>query len=115
MEMSGQLYAPAALLTGKEPLVPIGLEVGWAPESVWTLMEICLSMNDELERAWKEAVVTHCKVLRQHFPGRTTENHGILQSEYSSVENRLRIKFAYRWITVFQEQLILKVRIILVA
>jgi hypothetical protein len=34
MEMSGQLHAPAALLPGKEPLVPIGWEGGWAPESV---------------------------------------------------------------------------------
>jgi hypothetical protein len=31
MEMSGQLHAPAALPTGKEPLVPIGKEAEWAP------------------------------------------------------------------------------------
>jgi len=31
MEMSGQLHAPAALLP-----VPTELEVGWAPEPVWT-------------------------------------------------------------------------------
>jgi hypothetical protein len=36
MEMSGQLHAPAALLPGKEPLVPIGYEAGWAPEPFWT-------------------------------------------------------------------------------
>jgi hypothetical protein len=27
MEVSGQLYAPAALLPGKEPLVPIALDI----------------------------------------------------------------------------------------
>jgi hypothetical protein len=35
MEVSGQLHAPAALPPGKEPLVPIGQEAGWAPEPVW--------------------------------------------------------------------------------
>jgi hypothetical protein len=30
MEMSGQLHSPAALSPGKEPLVPIGEEAGWA-------------------------------------------------------------------------------------
>jgi hypothetical protein len=33
MEMSGQLHAPASLLPEKEPLVPIGQEAGWTPES----------------------------------------------------------------------------------
>jgi hypothetical protein len=37
MEVSGQLDVPAALLPGKESLVPIVLEAGWAPELVWTL------------------------------------------------------------------------------
>jgi hypothetical protein len=32
----GQLHAPATLPPGKEPLVPIGQEAGWAPEPVWT-------------------------------------------------------------------------------
>jgi len=36
MDVSGQLHAPAALLLGKEPLVPIGWEAEWAPEPVWT-------------------------------------------------------------------------------
>jgi hypothetical protein len=30
MGVSGQLHAPAALPPGKEPLVPIGYEAGWA-------------------------------------------------------------------------------------
>jgi hypothetical protein len=29
MEVHGQLHDPAALLPGKEPLVPIGSEDGW--------------------------------------------------------------------------------------
>jgi hypothetical protein len=35
MEVSGQLHVPDALLPGKEPLVPIWQEVGWASEPVW--------------------------------------------------------------------------------
>jgi hypothetical protein len=34
MEVSGQLHAPAALPPGKEPLVPIWWEAGWAPRAV---------------------------------------------------------------------------------
>jgi hypothetical protein len=34
MEVSGQLHAPAALPPGKELLVPIGKEAGWAPRAV---------------------------------------------------------------------------------
>jgi hypothetical protein len=36
MEVSGQLHAPAALPPGKEPLVTIGYDAGWALEPVWT-------------------------------------------------------------------------------
>jgi hypothetical protein len=36
MMVSGQLYAPAALLQGKKLLVPIVYEAEWAPEPVWT-------------------------------------------------------------------------------
>jgi hypothetical protein len=35
MEVSGQLHALAILPPGKEPLVPIGQEAGWAPDPVW--------------------------------------------------------------------------------
>jgi hypothetical protein len=37
MEVSGHLHKLAALLLGKESLVPTGQEVGWDPELVWTL------------------------------------------------------------------------------
>jgi len=35
MEVSGQPHAPATILPGKEPLVPIG-QTGWAPQPAWT-------------------------------------------------------------------------------
>jgi len=34
--MSGQLHDTAALLPGKQPLVPTGWEAAWAPEVVWS-------------------------------------------------------------------------------
>jgi hypothetical protein len=34
--MNGQLHAPAALLSGKKPPVPIGYGVGWILEPVST-------------------------------------------------------------------------------
>jgi len=37
MEESGQLHALAALPPGKEPMLPIGLEGGCAPEPFWTV------------------------------------------------------------------------------
>jgi hypothetical protein len=37
LEVSGQLHAPAALPPGKEPRVPIGEDVGWTSEPVWTI------------------------------------------------------------------------------
>jgi hypothetical protein len=35
MEVSGQLHVLAALTPGKEALISIGSEAGWAPELVW--------------------------------------------------------------------------------
>jgi hypothetical protein len=37
MEVNGQFHAPAALTSGKEAPVRIGLEAGRAPEPIWTL------------------------------------------------------------------------------
>jgi hypothetical protein len=37
MEVNSELHAPAALYPGKLSPVTIGLEAGWAPDSVWTL------------------------------------------------------------------------------
>jgi hypothetical protein len=42
--VSGHLHAPAALLPGKEPPVPIGQEAGWAPELVWTIWRKLLTL-----------------------------------------------------------------------
>jgi len=36
MEVSGQCHAPAVLLPGKKPPIPIGQEAGWAAEPVLT-------------------------------------------------------------------------------
>jgi hypothetical protein len=36
MKVSGELHALATLTPGKEPLVRIGYEAGWAPEPFWT-------------------------------------------------------------------------------
>jgi len=36
MEVSGQLHAPVVLSSGLVPPVPIGFEVVWVSESVWT-------------------------------------------------------------------------------
>jgi hypothetical protein len=40
LDVSGRHHAPAVLISGKEYLVFIGYEAGWAPELVWTLWEI---------------------------------------------------------------------------
>jgi len=37
MNVSGQIYAPAALFSVNEPSVPVEQEAGWAPQPVWTL------------------------------------------------------------------------------
>jgi hypothetical protein len=37
MEVGAQLSAPAALHSGKENPVSIGVEGGWAPEPIWEL------------------------------------------------------------------------------
>jgi hypothetical protein len=39
-----------------------------------------MTVNNELERMWKEAVMAKFKVLSQHLPGRTEENHKKPQS-----------------------------------
>jgi hypothetical protein len=36
--------------------------------------------NDELERIWKEVVVTYFKVIFRHLPGETEGNHENPQS-----------------------------------
>jgi hypothetical protein len=37
MVVSGELEAPAALLPGYKPPVPLGYKVVWDPVPVWTL------------------------------------------------------------------------------
>jgi hypothetical protein len=46
MEVSGQFHAPAALLSGKEPPVPIQYEDVWTPEEEsFALHHIILSLH----------------------------------------------------------------------
>jgi hypothetical protein len=57
----------------KELRVSISYGAARAPEPVWTQLriEISLIIYNELERMWKEAVVSEFKVLCQHLIGRT--------------------------------------------
>jgi hypothetical protein len=41
-------------------------------------------MNNEFEKIWKEAVVAQFKLLHQHFPGWTKENHEIQRQDSGS-------------------------------
>jgi hypothetical protein len=64
MGVSGQPHAPAAFYPrGKGPTVPIGQEVGWAPEAVWTqrLEEkyFCLCRGSNLGRPVVLSVAKH--------------------------------------------------------
>jgi len=47
--VSGQLHAPAALLSEKEPLILIGQGAGWAPEPVWALVAFSSCYNSVFE------------------------------------------------------------------
>jgi hypothetical protein len=49
MEVSGEFHSPAALHQGKQPQVPIGYEAGWAPEPVFTLIDILPLPGIELQ------------------------------------------------------------------
>jgi hypothetical protein len=40
-------------------------------------------MNNELERIWKEVVMVEFKVLSQHVPGGTEEDHEKPQDSWS--------------------------------
>jgi hypothetical protein len=56
MEVSGQLHAPVALSSGKEPLVPTGQEAEWVPEP-WTRRPVrnLVYILTELSRLlWRE-------------------------------------------------------------
>jgi len=44
MGVSGQLHASTVLPPGKEPLVPVGEEAGWAPKPI---LKVPLSYGDE--------------------------------------------------------------------
>jgi hypothetical protein len=50
MEVSGQIYDISALTQRIEPAVPIGGEVGWATEPVWTLWKRDISLAPDRNR-----------------------------------------------------------------
>jgi hypothetical protein len=65
MEVSGQLHAPAALPSGKEPLLPTEYEAGWAPQPVWT-------------RWWRQKFPTPSGSRTPNHPARSPElNEGV--------------------------------------
>jgi hypothetical protein len=55
MDVSGQIHAPAALASGKEPLLPIRREAGWDPEPVW-------------KRWWREKFVAPDEIRTPDHP-----------------------------------------------
>jgi hypothetical protein len=58
--VSGQLHAPAALPPGKEPPVPIGQEVRWTPEPVWTTWRKFLTLPGLKLRPLGRPARSHC-------------------------------------------------------
>jgi hypothetical protein len=49
--------------------------------SVTQIVQRRMMINDELERMWKEAAVTHFNTLSQNSSGRSEENHENPHSE----------------------------------
>jgi hypothetical protein len=45
LKVIGQFHVPAAFPLGKEPPVPFGQEVGWAPEPVWTILHTFIAFR----------------------------------------------------------------------
>jgi len=59
MEVSGQLHAPAALLPGKEPPVPIEQGAGLAPQP-------------DIARGWREELLScPCRGSKPNRPARS--------------------------------------------
>jgi hypothetical protein len=78
--MSGQLQAPAALPLGKEPLVPIGEEAGWAQSQSERCGENFLPYRDTISNP---LVVQHiasrytdCAVIKPRVNGRNNATIG---------------------------------------
>jgi hypothetical protein len=47
-------------------------------------------MYDEWLRPWREAVVTHIKILSRHSARDTEEKHGLLRSVYVVTRRKFR-------------------------
>jgi hypothetical protein len=66
MAVSGHVHPPAALLPGKEALVPIGWEAGWAPEPVWTLWRRKISCPCRESNLGREPIARRNTELERH-------------------------------------------------
>jgi hypothetical protein len=48
-----------------------------------------MTVGNKLKRKWKGTVMTYFKVLSQHLPGRTEENHDKSQSGQMTTKQRV--------------------------
>jgi hypothetical protein len=104
--VSGQLRAPATLLLGKEPPVPIGEEEGWAPQPVWML---CIGENPmPLSRIeprfrchpFRSLVTILTELSRVHMISCAMEK-GAFQVSDSDTVNVYRPKYSYEYNDTF--------------
>jgi hypothetical protein len=80
MEVSGQLHAPAALLQGEEPSVPIGYEARWPLEPVWTTWREDKSFPYWGSKSDSSAVGRPARsqsLHRMHYPGSSSHNYNM--------------------------------------
>jgi hypothetical protein len=76
--MSGQLHAPTALSTGKEPPIPLRQVAVWTPEPVWTRRRI----ENSLPYRPLGRLVRSLALYRLSYPGSIhTFVHFILQTQ----------------------------------
>jgi hypothetical protein len=68
MEMSGQIYAPAALPPGKESPLPIREEAERAPDPVYGKENMCLNYHEsKLESSAVQPVAIPTELFRLQF------------------------------------------------
>jgi hypothetical protein len=60
--------SPAALLQGKQTLVPLRLEAGWTPEQVWKLWRREKSLASDRNRTLGVQLVAY-SLYRLSYPG----------------------------------------------
>jgi hypothetical protein len=82
MEVSGQLHAPATLPPGKEPLVHIGQEAGWASELVWMQ---CWRENAQPLTVFKTLII---QLVAQLYTTKLSWLHLLQETKHSHSFNR---------------------------